>query len=107
MYCRQCGNEIADQAAICVKCGVATSKGPGAAVGVAPKAKGTYVLLGALLGLFGFPGIHNFYAGYSGKGLAQLLCSVLSCWILWLPMYIWTIVEVCTVAVDADGNPMI
>ena len=41
------------------------------------------------------------------EGLAQLLISVLSCWILWIPMLIWAIVEVCTINVDADGNPMV
>jgi len=31
--------------------------------------------------------VHNFYAGYNQKGLIQLLVSVLSCWLLWIPMY--------------------
>ena len=60
-----------------------------------------YILLAVLLGF----GIHNFYAGYKRNGLIQLLCSFLSCGLLWLPMWIWSIVEACTVTVDADGVP--
>jgi TM2 domain-containing membrane protein YozV len=58
-----------------------------------------YVLLAVLLGC----GIHNFYAGYSTKGIIQLLVSVLSCGILWFFMWIWAIVEACTVTQDANG----
>lgn len=70
------------------------------------KSRTTYILLGILPGIFGFPGIHNLYAGYQSKGLIQLLVTILTCWIGWLPMIIWAIVEVCTVTEDADGNPM-
>ena len=107
MFCRQCGNEIPDEAAICVKCGVATVKHPVAVSGAVGKSKTTYILFAVLLGLLGVPGIHNLYAGYTSKGLVQLLCSVLSCGILWIPMYIWAIIEACTVEVDAAGDPMV
>ena len=58
-----------------------------------------YVLLAVLLGC----GIHNFFAGYNTKGIIQLLVSVLSCGILWFFMWIWAIVEACTVTQDANG----
>ncbi len=99
MFCRQCGSQIPDQASICTHCGVATIS--------TARNRTTYVLLGALVGFFGFPGVHNLYAGETAKGITQLLLSVLSCWILWIPMYIWTVVEVCTVTTDADGRPLI
>jgi hypothetical protein len=57
--------------------------------------------------LVGFPGIHDVYAGQTGKGLTQLLLSVLTCWILWLWMFIRAIVEVCAVTEDAAGVPML
>jgi TM2 domain-containing membrane protein YozV len=59
----------------------------------------TYVLLAVLLGI----GIHNFYAGYTTKGIIQLLVSVLSCGILWFFMWIWAIIEACTVTQDSNG----
>ena len=58
-----------------------------------------YVLLAVLLGC----GIHNFFAGYNTTGIIQLLVSVLSCGILWFFMWIWAIVEACTVTQDANG----
>lgn len=66
-----------------------------------PEAKDrvTYVLLAVLLGI----GVHNFYAGYKTRGLIQLLVSILSCGILWIFMWIWAIIEACTVMQDANG----
>lgn len=66
-----------------------------------PEAKDrvAYVLLAVLLGI----GIHNFYAGYTTRGIIQLLVSILSCGILWFFMWIWAIVEACTVTQDANG----
>ncbi|MEY3958163.1 MAG: hypothetical protein RJA37_766 [Verrucomicrobiota bacterium] len=58
-----------------------------------------YVLLAVLLGI----GIHNFYAGYTGRGIAQLLLSILTCFILWPFIWIWCIIEACTVTQDANG----
>ena len=58
-----------------------------------------YVLLAVLLGC----GIHNFFAGYTTKGIIQLLVSILSCGILWFFMWIWAIIEACTVTQDANG----
>ena len=89
---------------VCPHCGVATGHFP--QVVAQGKSRTSFILFGALLGLIGLPGIHNFYAGYNQKGLVQILVSVLSCWLLWIPMYIWTIVEICTVTVDSDGKPM-
>lgn len=105
MYCNHCGSPVLENAAVCVNCGVAV-EGQGGPVTSAAVSRSSYILLGVLLGLIGFPGIHNFYAGNQSRGLTQLLVTVLSCWILWLPIYIWTIVEACTVTVDAQGRPM-
>ncbi len=62
-----------------------------------------YILLGVFLGVFG---VHNFYAGYHGRGIAQLLLSVLSCGFLSIASWIWAIVEICTVTTDARGRLM-
>lgn len=58
-----------------------------------------YVLLAVFLGM----GIHNFYAGYNNRALIQLLVTLLTCFIGGIPMWIWGIVEACTVEQDANG----
>ncbi len=62
-------------------------------------------MLGVLLGLFG---IHNFYAGYYGKGALQLLVTI-----TWGMLYIgivvtgtWVLIDLLTVRRDADGHVM-
>ncbi|HNQ77570.1 MAG TPA: TM2 domain-containing protein [Acidobacteriota bacterium] len=67
-----------------------------------PKSKMAFILLGIFLGTLG---IHNFYAGYTGKGVVQLLISVCTCGYGAIISWIWAIVEVCTVTVDSQGRP--
>ncbi len=97
MFCRNCGNQIDNLAAVCVKCGVPVGQGinfcpncgaqtpPGAAVctqcGIAlmqpvNPAEQKSKLAAGLLGIFlGGLGIHNFYLGYTGKAIAQIILS--------------------------------
>ena len=66
------------------------------------KPRVAYVLLGIFLGSLG---IHNFYAGYAGRGVVQLLITLLTGWLI-LPLFvvwIWVLVEVCSVTTDASG----
>lgn len=67
-----------------------------------PKSRLAYILLAIFLG---YLGIHNFYAGYKGKAIAQLLITVLSLGMLSFVSWIWAIVEICTVNKDAQGVP--
>lgn len=60
------------------------------------KSKAIYLTLGICLGAYG---AHNFYAGYTGKAVVQLLFG-LSCF-LGLVSFIWAIIEVCVVDRDA------
>ena len=129
MYCKNCGNTINENAAICVSCGSAVGTGtsycpncgqataPNAAVctscGVAlntpasgAKSKMAAGLLGIFLGAFG---VHNFYLGYTGKAVAQLLITLLSCFTLAIVSEIWGLVEgimiLCgNTKTDAKGN---
>jgi len=71
------------------------------------KSRMTYVLLGIFLGTFG---VHNFYAGYFGRGIAQLMISVVgimsACFLGGIPIMIveiWAIVEICIITQDANG----
>lgn len=68
------------------------------------KSRVAYILLGLFLGGLG---IHNFYAGYAGKGVAQLLITLLTGWLI-IPLLfvgIWVLVEVCIETKDARGIP--
>ncbi|MFN0141506.1 MAG: NINE protein [Pyrinomonadaceae bacterium] len=69
----------------------------------ANKSRVSYVLLGIFLGGLG---IHNFYAGYSGRGVAQLLLTLFLFWTIVVPIvvWIWVIIEVISVDRDAYGN---
>ena len=61
-----------------------------------------YILLALFLGGLG---IHNFYAGHTGRAVAQLLIMVLTGWLI-LPIFavgVWVLVEICTTDRDAEG----
>lgn len=64
------------------------------------KSRVVYILLALFLGGLG---IHNFYAGYTTKGVIQLLISLLSLGFLSLIVWIWCIIEIITVKQDAKG----
>ena len=64
------------------------------------------------MGIFlGTLGVHNFYLGYTGKAVIQLLISVLSCFSLSFVSAIWGLIEgiliLCgNITVDAKGNKL-
>jgi TM2 domain-containing membrane protein YozV len=67
------------------------------------KSRTTYIVLGIFLGAFG---IHNFYAGYVGRGVAQLVLTVialLTLGYLAIAPWIWAIIEICIVKEDSTG----
>ena len=134
MYCKNCGNPIDDNAAVCVKCGCAKGTGvsychncgqpmaPGAAFCTAcgaapapvagPDAKSK--LAAGLLGIFlGGLGVHNFYLGYTKKAVIQLLVCLLGSCIAVGPAVagVWGLVEgimilAGKITVDGKGNPL-
>lgn len=65
------------------------------------KSRTTYILLALFLGLFG---IHNFYAGYQGRGIAQLLITLFTFWLIFplIAVCIWVLIEICII--DKDAN---
>jgi hypothetical protein len=118
MYCRNCGNEVVEQAVMCVACGVPPKNGKkfcqycGAETNLAAEictkcgvrlATGvedgkdwlTTLLLCIFLGVLG---IHRFYTGYIGIGVVQLLtfggCGI------------WALVDLIMIVVDSfkDSN---
>ena len=69
------------------------------------KSRTTYIVLGVFLGALG---IHNFYAGYTGRAVGQLCLTVLtlaalSLGYLALVSWTWAIVEICIVEKDSTG----
>lgn len=128
MFCRNCGNQMDNQAAVCVKCGVPSGQGvnfcpncgnqtaPGAAVCTSCGVALTQVIQGeqkskmaaGLLGIFlGAWGIHNFYLGNTGRAIAQIVVTCVTCGI----GAIWGLVEgiliLCgTINTDAKGVPL-
>ena len=69
---------------------------------VAKKNRIVYVILAVI---FGEIGVHNFYAGFVGRGVAQLLITVLSFGFLFWISWIWAIIEICVVESDGRGIP--
>jgi TM2 domain-containing membrane protein YozV len=64
-----------------------------------------YVLLGLFLGGLG---IHNFVAGRKGAGIAQLLITLVTGWLI-VPLAlvgVWVLIEICTVTTDGNGMRM-
>lgn len=67
---------------------------------VKPKSRLSFILLGIFLGSFG---VHNFYAGYTARGLAQLALTVFTLFYGSVVTWIWALVEVCTVNRDKNN----
>lgn len=130
-FCAGCGLRVPKSAAFCSKCGSrlfrenASSHGEGRLpenlrTSGSPTQNAPFFhmygksrLSAALLGIFptGVLGIHNFYLGYPGRGLAQLLMTVLSFGILMPAVYVWSILEGVFLLsgdsnCDGDGIPL-
>jgi TM2 domain-containing membrane protein YozV len=64
------------------------------------KSRTSYIVLGIFLGALG---IHNFYAGYTGRAVGQLCLTVLTLGYLGIASWIWAIIEICIVEKDSTG----
>lgn len=105
-FCSNCGSELQENQDVCLKCGTAVKKEKSVMPGA--KSKMAAGLLGIFLGAFG---VHNFYLGNTGKAVAQLLLTVLSCGILSFVSGIWGLIEgililTGSINTDANGNPL-
>jgi TM2 domain-containing membrane protein YozV len=123
MYCRNCGKEVAEQAIMCVACGVPPKSGkkfcqncgaqtnPVAEMCIkcgvrlaTGRGEGKDWLTTLLLCIFlGYLGIHRFYTGHTAIGVVQLL-TLGGCGI-------WTLIDLIMIVTgsykDKDGNPLI
>ena len=117
-FCQNCGSELPEEAAFCIKCGVSTkgktngginnnaNVNEGNAPVTDPNAKSR--LAAGLLGIFvGALGIHNFYLGFTGKAIIQIIVSLVTCGIGSLWGFIEGIMILCDkINVDANGNKL-
>ena len=80
-----------------------------------PVTGGKSKMAAGLLGIFlGSLGVHNFYLGYTGKAVAQLLLSIIgvfACGIGPIAAWIWGLVEgiqilTGNIRTDASGRPL-
>ena len=69
-FCWNCGNTVAENAEVCLSCGVALKK---ANDNLAGKDK---ILIILLLVFLGGLGIHNFIMGETKKGVAKIILSL-------------------------------
>lgn len=130
MYCKNCGNQITPDSAVCLNCGVAAGAGQnfcpncgaqtmqgaavctncGVALGAAPVAngQGKSKIAAGLLGIFlGYLGVHNFYLGNTGRAVAQLLITILTCGAGSVVTGIWGLIEgiqILTGSINTDAN---
>lgn len=107
-FCENCGKEIEKGSSFCANCGCNIGNNTNTSNNKS-KSKIAAGILGILLGSLG---VHNFYLGYSGKGVAQLLITILSCGILAVVSGIWGLIEgimilTGSINVDANGNPLV
>ena len=123
MICKNCGNQMEDNAAFCTNCGTAVEAAPvveesapvtatvveqPAVAPAAPKSKTIAVILAWFLGAFG---AHNFYLGDTTKGAIQLAITVVSCGTLAIVSAYWGMAEGIMIltgktTTDAKGNPL-
>lgn len=94
-FCQNCGAKTDINAAVCIKCGVKLSSGSG---------EGKDWLYTLLFCIFlGNLGIHRFYVGKIGTGVI-MLCTLGGCGI-------WTIIDLILIITgsftDSNGNPLV
>ena len=129
-FCAHCGTSLDEGTKFCQNCG-SNCEAVSAKAPEAPQMNATMVnnpaptvsmnsaavpgksrVVAGLLGLFfGSWGVHNFYLGRTGRAVAQLLITVLSCFLLSFISGIWGFIEsiliLCgNVQVDGNGNPL-
>ena len=107
-YCSNCGKKVNENQEVCLNCGVNLKKDK-KIDNVNGKSKITAGILGIFLGCFG---VHNFYLGYNGKAIAQLLITLLSLFLLSWVSAIWGLIEGILILTgnikkDASGNDLI
>ena len=119
MYCKNCGSKLEENAFFCTNCGARVDEHVTSTSVTTvtnnmsvekPKSKIVAAILAIFLGNFG---VHNFYLGYTGKAIAQLLLTLVGWIVIVGPIVasIWSFVEGIILLVtddktDAKGNKL-
>jgi TM2 domain-containing membrane protein YozV len=128
VQCPECSIQVSDKAIACPSCGYPISpsgvntvtvsekvpdKSQNDTVSVqavslvkSAKSRGIYIILGLFFGLLG---IHNFYAGYYGRGAIQLLLILILGWVVigFIIVVPWVLIDLFVVTTDASGDKMV
>ncbi len=101
-FCKSCGSEVNEKAAVCLKCGVAVHGADNFNLNpenVSDKEWIVAMLLSFFVGSFG---VDRFYLGYTGLGIAKLLtfggCGI------------WSLIDFILICMgkmtDVNGRPL-
>lgn len=108
-YCPSCGEKTNTQADYCIKCGVKLSNSLNLNSIEGANGEKSKVLAGLLGIFFGALGVHRFYLGYIGIGIVQLILTFITCGISSLWGFIEGILILCDTGIteDANGKPLV
>lgn len=105
-FCMHCGAPMNAGADICPVCGGRQTRF------AKPKSRLVYILLAVFIGTLG---LHNFYAGYTKRGIIQLVVSLIGAFtvliligaVILTGVVFWAWAEAIFVKKDAYGEPMV
>ena len=111
-FCANCGSQLEDNSEFCPNCGTNQNGGGNPQQNmnnnINNNSQAKSKLVAGLLGLFlGGWGIHNFYLGYTNKGITQIFVTIFTCGIGSLWGFIEGIMILAgNINCDSDGVPL-
>ncbi len=107
MFCPNCGSQNPDGANNCSNCGASLNANSQQQNVVKDGEQPKHRLVAGLLGIFlGGLGIHNFYIGFTTKGVIQIIVTFITCGIGGIWGFIEGILILCgSINADAKGRP--
>ena len=105
-FCPDCNNKVSRNALSCPSCGCVINNKNNSVSNGNHNAK-SKIAAGLLAIFLGTLGVHNFYLGYTGKAVIQLLLTILTCGVGAIITSIWSIIEGILIfagSISADAN---